>query len=319
MSKLPTHLGGRPFDPQCRGLVLDIDRFASHDGPGIRTAVFLKGCPLSCIWCHSPESQAPRREVLYQPQRCTGCWLCLEECPESALSRGETQGKEAVVLDRARCTDCGRCAEVCYPGAIRVAGTVMSAGELVDKVAKDKPFFARSGGGVTLSGGEPAMQADFAYNLLLGCKEHDIHTALETTGLAPWEVVSALAEVTDLLLYDVKLLDSGLHRKYTRVPNRLILENLRRLARSGHSIQVRVPCIPGINDSLEHILSLALAVADMGIARIALLPYNAAAGAKYEWTGRRYALAHLETQPEAHLAALAKACEEAGLSAQIGG
>ena len=224
-----------------------------------------------------------------------------------------------MTLDRARCNDCGRCAEACYPGAIRLAGTAMTAGELVEKAVKDKPYFARSGGGVTLSGGEPAMQAEFSYNFLLGCKEHGIHTALETTGLASWEVVSALAEVTDLLLYDVKLLDPALHRRYTRVSNERILENLRRVARNGHDIQVRVPCIPGVNDSLEHIGPLAGTIAGMGIARIALLPYNAAAGAKYEWTGRGFDLAHLETQPEAHMAALAKVCEEEGLSVQVGG
>ncbi|MDP3064299.1 MAG: glycyl-radical enzyme activating protein, partial [Chloroflexota bacterium] len=156
-------------DLSVTGLVFDIDKFASHDGPGIRTVVFLKGCPLSCQWCHSPESQGAHPSLLYQDERCTACWLCLDVCPEGALAKGRSVRGEVAVLNRSLCTDCGKCVEVCYPGALKLAGVSATVGEVVEQVARDLPFFRSSGGGVTLSGGEPARQADFSYHLLLAC------------------------------------------------------------------------------------------------------------------------------------------------------
>jgi pyruvate formate lyase activating enzyme len=223
------------------------------------------------------------------------------------------------VLDRGMCTVCGDCLEVCYPGALKLAGRAVRVGELVLEVEKDLPFFRTSGGGVTLSGGEPARQAAFSYNLLMACRERGIHTALETTGYARWEVMSALASVTDLLLYDVKFVDPDSHRRYTGVPNELILDNLRKLAEQGHEIQVRVPCIPGVNDGAKQIESVARFLAPLDIGEIALLPYNGAAGAKYDWLGREYPLADKETQTAELMASLADLCSEAGLAVQVGG
>ena len=303
-------------DTSVRGLLVDIDRFASHDGPGIRTVVYLKGCPLRCLWCHSPETQASHSELLYQDERCTGCWLCLEVCPEKALTKN--QEREVASLDRARCTNCGECVEVCYPGALKLAGTSVSAGELVEEVAKDLPFFRNSKGGVTLSGGEPARQPEFSYNFLLGCKQRGIHTALETTGYARWKVTLALARVTDLLLYDVKFIDPDAHHRHTGVSNRLILENLGKLAILGLDIQVRVPCIPGINDGEEQIRSAAGSVRRLGIRKIALLPYNTAAGAKYQWLDRSFTLSD-KGQTEEYMASLADICRAEGLTVQVGG
>ncbi len=236
MLSASTLLASATADRAVQGLLLDIDKFASHDGPGIRTTVFLKGCPLACIWCHSPESRLNQAELIYQAERCTGCGLCLEVCPQGALSIGGNGGGdgnangEAVILDRARCDACGLCVEVCYPGALKMAGSVISVGELVAQVQKDLPFFRSSGGGVTLSGGEPARQPAFAYHFLLACREAGIHTALETTGYATWQVMASLASVTDLFLYDIKFVDPDSHRRFTGVPNRVILDNLQRLA-----------------------------------------------------------------------------------------
>ncbi|MBI3957338.1 MAG: glycyl-radical enzyme activating protein [Chloroflexi bacterium] len=312
-------MASRPADLSVQGLLLDIDKFASHDGPGIRTTVFLKGCPLSCLWCHSPESRLSQPELLVQDERCDGCWFCIDECPHDAISR-ETKGeREVAVLNRSLCDACGRCAEVCYAGALKVAGSRVTVGEVVSRVEKDLPFFRNSGGGVTLSGGEPARQPHFSYNFLMACQERGIHTALETTGYAKWEVISSLATVTDLFLYDVKLVDPASHRKLTGVPNELILENLRKLAALGSEIHVRVPCITGINDSPEQIGAISRFVSGIGLSQIVLLPYNGAAGAKYEWIERAFALGNRETQSEETMHRLADICRQDGLNVQIGG
>lgn len=306
-------------DLTVQGLILDVDRFATHDGPGIRTIVFLKGCPLSCWWCHSPESRSVHPEILYQVERCSACWLCIASCPTHALTQGTSRAKEVAVLDRSLCNSCGKCADVCYPGALRLAGATTTVGALVAKIEQDALFFRNSGGGVTVSGGEPARQFEFTRNLLLACKERAIHTAMETTGYARWKVLAALAEVTDLLLYDVKFVDSTQHLRHTGVPNRLILDNLRKLAASACKIQVRVPCIPGLNDAPEQIHATAKLVADCHIEQIALLPYNSAAGAKYEWLGQTYKMQGLETQSEQYMARLADICRDTGLDVQVGG
>ncbi len=306
-------------DSSAQGLLLDIDRFASHDGPGIRTTVFLKGCPLSCEWCHSPESRLNHTEILYQNERCTGCWLCLDVCPETALSKGLNGTHGVAELDRSKCTVCDLCVDVCYPGALKLAGSKITVGDLVADVERDRPFFDTSGGGVTLSGGEPARQFTFSYNFLLACQERGIHTALETTGYGRSDTIFALARVADLLLYDLKFIDDTLHRHYTGVSNKLIHENLRKLATWHPNIQIRVPCITGINDSQEQIGAVARFAADLGLKNIVLLPYNAAAGAKYGWIDQLYSLEDRETQTEEHMALLADVCCRVGLTVQVGG
>jgi pyruvate formate lyase activating enzyme len=312
------HPGISP-DMNIEGLVLDVDRFASHDGPGIRTAVFLKGCPLVCVWCHSPESQGAHPELLYQDERCDACGLCPEQCPEHALVMGVNEDRRVAVLDRDACTACGKCVEVCYPGALRIGGVATTVGEMVRQVEADSPFFASSGGGVTLSGGEPTRQPEFSFNFLLACQKLGIHTAMETTGYARSEVIRRIASVTDLLLFDLKLVDSAAHKKYTGVPNELILKNLKLLASESNDIQVRVPCIPGINDGQDQIRETLEFVANAGITRIALLPYNTAAGAKYDWIGAPYGLAERASQSEEQMQALAEICNVTGLEVQLGG
>lgn len=297
------------------GCVFDIDRFATHDGPGIRTTIFLKGCPLSCQWCHSPESQTPRPQILFRPERCVACGLCEQICPHGAA---KLDGDKAV-LDTRLCDSCGICCETCYSGALELAGSEMSVEEIVEKVSRDSAYFESSGGGVTLSGGEPLSQPDFSYQLLSAFKEKGIHTAVETTGFCPWSSLLRIAPVTDLFLYDVKSVDDETHRRYTGVSNRRIIDNLGKLCGRGNRVQVRVPCIPGVNDSEEQIEELAAVVAGAGGSSIALLPYNNAASAKYAWIGRPYSLEGLQRRETDYMENLGAICREAGLDVEIVG
>ncbi len=206
-------------------------------------------------------------------------------CPERALARDWSVRGEMAVLSRALCTDCGTCVEVCYPGTLKMAGTSVTAGEVAEQVAMDLPSFQKlRRWSHAQRRACPALE--FSYNILLACQQRGIHTALETTGYARWEVMSRLADVTDLLLYDVKFADPEVHRRYTGVPNRPILSNLLKLAAEGHNLEVRVTCIHGVNDSEEQIRATARLVKGFGVRRIALPPHNTAAGAKYKWLDR---------------------------------
>jgi pyruvate formate lyase activating enzyme len=297
------------------GLLFDIDRFSTHDGPGIRAAVFLKGCPLKCKWCHSPESQRNKPELIYQQARCTGCGNCVTACPENAvtltLEGAEGQSKQfqtepntgvplftgGVTIDGMRCKSCFACASVCANHALRVCGYRQTANEVFEILKQDKPFYINSGGGVTVTGGEPLMQPEFTYELLTLCRQNEIHTAIETCGHGYRTALLEIAELCDLIFYDIKILDESEHRKHTGVSNALILDNFEALCKTqgcAEKITVRVPCIPYINDSTEQISEIAGFVRSHGVKRVELMPYNPSAGAKYEWLGRRYGLSALE-------------------------
>ncbi len=311
------------FSP--RGLVGDIDHFAVHDGPGIRTAVYLKGCQLRCSWCHSPETQSFSPELLFLPQKCNACGRCLEVCAQDALTPVDDRPADGgvpgcrVAIDWQRCTHCGACAAVCFTGALKIAGTWMTAGEVLSQVEKDQPFFAASGGGVTLTGGEATAQPVFARQFLAGCRALGIHTALETNGCVSWQVFQDLIPVVDLFLYDIKHMDDASHSRLTGVSNRLPLENLRRLAGLCAAIIVRVPCIPGLNDDAINIDATAAYARQVGVKTIHLLPYNASAGAKYAWLGRNYSLPDWQSQSSEKMDELAGICRSYGLSVEIGG
>ena len=302
-----------------RGLVLDIDRFAVHDGPGIRTAVFLKGCTLHCAWCHSPESQGFSPELIYMENKCTACGLCLEACPRAGLSSMEASGDMGcrVALDRSVCDQCGACVEVCYPGALKMSGEWWVAETLAAEVARDAPFFKSSGGGVTLSGGEASQQAEFALAFLAACKTHGLSTAIETNGAASQAVFERLAQVTDLFLFDLKQMDDAEHRRLTGASNRASLRNLQRLAELGAQVVVRVPCIPGLTDTPANLTATAQWMRAHSLAHLHLLPYNPAAPAKYAWLDRAYPLAELVPQTAEVMEASAALCRSYGLDVYI--
>jgi len=275
------------------GVVFDIDSFAVHDGPGIRMAVYLKGCPLSCDWCHSPESQDAEPELVFMRDRCSACGACVDACLRGCHSFVRSDADNARSASRhsvafATCVACGECVEVCPNRALGIKGERMAAEEVVRRAVRLKPFFAHSGGGVTLTGGEVCGQPDFACAVLDGCREAGIHTAVETSGFCDAEVIEAIAERSDLVLYDLKLADPIMHRRHTGASNEKIVGNLARLP--VDRVVVRVPLIPGITDTEENVRAIAELAANAGITRVELLPYNPTAAAKYEWIGRSYAI-----------------------------
>jgi pyruvate formate lyase activating enzyme len=296
---------------ELQGLVFDVDTFAVHDGPGIRMAVYLKGCPLSCAWCHSPESQANEPELVLTRDRCLRCGRCVLACPQSA--HAIEGGHHAIA--RERCRACGRCVAVCPNRALAIKGEWIAASKVVAQAARMVPFFEHSGGGITLSGGEVTAQAAFAAAVLRGCREQGIHTAIETSGAASWERLGSLVERADLVLYDIKLVDDATHRRWVGASNRQILDNARRLA--GRNVQVRVPLIPGITDTEVNLGEIFAFMREAGLGSVALLPYNTSAGAKYEWLDREYAI-EAETQSQEALARMRAMAQAAGLAAIIG-
>jgi pyruvate formate lyase activating enzyme len=265
------------------GMIFDIKRFSIHDGPGIRSTVFFKGCPLRCAWCHNPESQSNEPELIVRPDRCLACGDCVTACPH-----GAPQLVEGVMTqDWSRCQGEGACVGVCIPGAREMIGREISAQEIVKEVLRDRVFYQESGGGVTFSGGEPLNQPDFLEDSLRLCKEAGLHTALDTCGSESWEVLERQLPYLDLVLYDLKTLDDDTHLRTTGVSNHLIMENFRRLVESEVAIEVRRPVIPGVNDTENEIDRLAEFIGSQnGKIMITLLPYHALSADKYTRLGR---------------------------------
>ena len=272
------------------GTVLNIQRFCTSDGPGIRTTVFLKGCPLRCLWCHNPESQHRPHELLFDAEKCLHCGKCIPRCPSACHTIDS--GRHA--YDRSLCLSCGNCISPLCP-ALEISGREMSADEILAEVEKDLPFYESSGGGMTLSGGEPLSQAELAGELLRGAKARGIHTALETCGYASTEVVRGTAAWTDLYLFDLKESDPMRHRAYTGKDNAEILENLRLLDALGKRIILRCPIIPAYNDREDHFRAIAAIANELScVERIELEPYHSFGASKYGRLGQRYALSDVK-------------------------
>lgn len=264
------------------GQVFNIQRYSTHDGPGIRTTVFLKGCPLRCYWCQNPESQSLKPVLMIKKDRCTSCGRCIKKCPVGAISY--VDGK--VVTDRTKCVVCGNCKTACLNKVRTVEGKPMTVQEVIDVVERDMGLFLNSGGGMTLSGGACEMQPDFTVNLLKAAHASGIKTAVEMEGAFPWKTIQRIAENCDYIMYDLKHMDDEMHKKGTKVSNKQILENARNLSKMGIPIKFRTPLIPGYNDSKESVTAICRFIKDelgMNPAEChELLGYNTLGEEKYE-------------------------------------
>lgn len=270
------------------GTIFNIQHYSIHDGPGIRTNVFLKGCPLRCLWCSNPESQNPFPQLMFRANRCTGCGACIPSCSSSAIFFREEARSAAfgpiVQNDRTLCTGCGACVAVCPNEAREIMGSSTTAGDVFDEVAQDTLFYAEDGG-VTLTGGETLTQPAFASAILQLCKQAGIHTAIETCGFVDWDAITKVLPYTDLVLYDLKEMDEELHMKYTGVDNRRILENLKKINdQMDCEIWVRIPLIPGYNDDKENLKATARFVKEnlQNCTQVHLLPFHRLGEGKYE-------------------------------------
>ena len=281
-----------------KGMISDFKRMSVHDGPGIRTTLFLKGCPLRCLWCHNPENLTIKPAVSFTQKLCMGCGMCVPVCAQGV--HGVQNGERHLRYEA--CTGCGKCVEACLTGALRLYGQEMEAEEAAMRLLEDRSFYESSGGGVTFSGGEPLLQPQFLADVMRLLKEKDVHIAVDTCGEVPWANFEAVLPWTDLFLYDIKHLDSGAHRKGTGTGNERILDNLRRLIQAGAAVEIRTPVIPGYNDDPAHLEAIASLLAELEhISAWRLLPYHSMAKGKYEALGLAYPMSETDMPSPARM------------------
>jgi len=301
-------------DYEMEGVLFNIQRYSLHDGPGIRTIPFFKGCPLSCKWCSNPESQRPTPELIFKKSDCIRCGKCIEACKQQALSVSN-----AFFIDRERCIQCGKCTQVCPTQALEMKGKRMTVADVMRELQKEENLYRRSGGGITLSGGEPLAQPAFARELLKACKEKGWHTAMETTGFTTPEVIADVFPYVDLALTDIKAINPAVHLANTGIENSQILENLLRISFLTKTI-VRIPVIPGVNDNPEEIHNIAeFARLMSNVDTLHLLPYHSFGENKYGLLGRIYPMGEADSIAESKMELLKREVESSGFHCHIGG
>ena len=291
------------------GLIFNIQRFSIHDGPGIRTTIFFKGCPLSCRWCQNPEGISLEPDLFCYDHKCLGCRSCIAECTKKAISFR----KSGPVIDRERCNLCLKCAFVCPSGALKAAGIEATVPELVKEILKDRIIFEESGGGATISGGEPLMQPEFLIDLLKALNKENIHTVIETSGYAPWTVLEKVSKYTDLILYDLKIIDPVASMRFTGVSSVVMLDNLKRLIKNGRNVQVRMPIIPSLNDSELSLNLAATCLKEYGIEELELIPYHNFGTSKYNNLGLDYLPGEIRVHSPEQIAEVRSALENRGI------
>ncbi len=295
------------IDKNKAGYVFNIQQFSVHDGPGIRTVVFLKGCPLRCPWCSNPESQSTDPELAWSLSKCMGCYQCIENCPQQGITQG---GNGDIKINRDLCHKCFKCTDVCPTGALRVFGKKMSIKEVLSEVESDSSFYRRSDGGMTLSGGEPLLQADFAINLLKEAKKHGIKTAIETCGRVEWSVMEQACQLLNTVIYDIKCIDSSKHKRHTGVTNEQILGNFEKMCHQFPNLPIlaRTPIVPGFNDSEDEVLAIIDFIKQFPNVTYEFLQYHRLGQPKYISLGRVYSLGDVKLSDETfnHLKLVAK-------------
>lgn len=297
--------------------IFDIQHFCIHDGDGIRTTVFFKGCPLRCKWCHNPESISYNFDLLYNPEKCTACGECIRRCKNNAITMRDDH--TGVITDMSKCTFNADCVFYCVNSAREVVGRKVTVQEIVDDVTKDMVFYQESKGGVTLSGGEPLMQIDFVEALLKELKKRGINTAIDTSGKVPFENIRRAAAYADTFLYDLKAMNEVTHIKFMGVSNKQILDNLRHLADIHKGIHIRMPIVKGVNDNPEHTEEALKLIKELGIKRVSLLPYHDIAAHKYTKLGKEYEKELMEVPSAEYMESLRQEFENNGLDVTIGG
>ncbi len=306
-------------------LIFDIKRYAINDGPGIRITIFFKGCPLTCAWCHNPESQSPKVQKLYTPSKCIGSQDCIEICPENAL----TLTPQGIVTNSDKCNLCGLCADACPTKAIEMSGKFYKPEELIDIIQKEKVHIKQSNGGVTFSGGEPLMFSEFLIQMLKECGKQGLHRAVDTSGFASTETLLEVAKHTDLFLYDLKMMDPVQHKKWTGVDNRLILKNLKILNEFGANVNIRIPFIKNVNTGLEEVTKMAEFISQLNLKRrdleiaspvlLNILPYHNIAVNKYQKLGSDYKDFEMTEPTEKEQKMAISVFKKFGLELEIGG
>lgn len=304
-----------------KGIVFNIQRYQIHDGPGIRTIAFLKGCPLRCLWCSNPEGQEGNPELYYLSSKCKLCGKCVEICPKNANMIIDGN----MIIDRELCDNIGKCVDACPYSARQIKGEAISVEDVARQLEKDRSFYFMSGGGITIGGGEPLFQPEFTRNILKRCKSLGLHTAVETSGYGHWVELREILQYTDWIFYDIKLIDSLEHEKYTGVPNDLILANAKKVSEAIDNKQthltIRIPIVPGYTDSRTNIIGIVEFVRDYlkTVDEIEVLKYHSFALGKYEALGRKYGLADIPPPSEDEMLEIKGLIEKLGIKCKYEG